>query len=55
MPYPQHCTFPDREAAYCKDYPVLVKLDSSVDHSFVEGAEQKERLVHRLRLFGEMR
>ena len=55
MPYPQRCTFPDRVVTYCKDYPVPAELDSSVDHSSVEGAEQKERFVHRLRQFGEMR
>ena len=55
MTYLQRCTFPNRVIAYCKDYPVPATLDSSVDHSFFEGAEQKERFVHRMRPFGGMR
>ena len=55
MPYLQCCTIPNRVTAYCKDYPVPVELDSSVDHLFLEGAERKERFVHRMSLFGPMR
>jgi hypothetical protein len=55
MPYPQHCTFPDTVTAYCRDYPVPARLDSAENHSFVEEVEQKERFVHRLHWFGEMR